>query len=116
MKILRKPLTTLVVLASVALLACEAHPVESPPKSPPPNAALPALPAPGTAPSSDASLPPVGASSPKTIEGGSEATTGSILTPKELNSQMPLPGQVNDHSTPVPAKQGDSTAPAKPTK
>ena len=116
MKNLIKPPKTLVVLAFMALLACEAHPVESPPKSPPPTVALPALPAPGTAPSNDVSLPPVGASSPKTNEGGSEAATGSVLTPKELNTQMPLPGQVNDHSTPLPAKQGDSQAPAKQTR
>jgi len=102
------------LVASFLLLGCEKHPVETTNPSPPAAVTPPAASA-TSAPTVDTSLPPLqpAIAAPKT---GTDSTTGSTLTRTERDSKMPLPGQVNDHSSPVPAKQGDSTAPAKSPK
>jgi len=100
-----KLLIVLSVATLSAVLGCEAHPAESLPQSPTPGAALVVPPAPGAAPSSDASLPPVGTAALQKDEGTTAPAAGSELTRRELNTQMPLPGQVNDYSTPERAKQ-----------
>lgn len=104
-----KLLVTPIVVATLLMLGCEANPRGNTPQPPSSKSSLAAPPGSGT--SADVSVPPSSAASPRTDEGRSGAATGSTLTPKELNSQMPLPGEANDHSTPARAKQGDSTAP-----
>jgi hypothetical protein len=103
------------LVATFFLLGCEKHPVETTNPSPSTGASSPAPASVGSAPTADPSLPPLqpATAAPKT---GTDATSGSTLTRTERDSKMPLPGQVNDHSTPDAAKQGDSTAPVKATK
>ena len=103
------------LVASFLLLACEKHPVETTNPSPPAAVTPPAASA-TSAPTVDTSLPPLQPAAAPTPKTGTDSTTGSTLTRTERDSKMPLPGQVNDHSSPVPAKQGDSTAPAKSPK
>ena len=100
---------------SFLLLGCEKHPVETTNPSPPAAVTPPAASA-TSAPTVDTSLPPLQPAAVPTPKTGTDSTTGSTLTRTERDSKMPLPGQVNDHSSPVPAKQGDSTAPAKSPK
>jgi hypothetical protein len=106
---------TLVIVLSGLLLGCEKHPVESAPKSLPPAVVQSAPAASAAVPSVDPSLPPVDAATvkPKT---GTDATVDSTLTQTERDTKMPLPGQVNDHSSPEVAKRGDNTAPVKAAK
>jgi len=101
---------------SFLLLGCEKHPVETTNPSPPAAVSPPAAPSVSSAPTVDTSLPPLQPAAAPTPKTGTDSTTGSTLTRTERDSKMPLPGQVNDHSSPVPAKQGDSTAPAKSPK
>ena len=101
---------------SFLLLGCEKHPVETTNPSPPAAVSPPAAPSATSAPTVDTSLPPVQPAAVPTPKTGTDSTTGSTLTQTERDSKMPLPGQVNDHSNPEPAKKGDSTAPAKSPK
>lgn len=100
-----KLLVSLPIVALSSLLGCEARPVEDLPQSPKPGVSLIVPPASVTTPSSDVSLPPVGTAALREDDGPTGATTGSALTRNVLNTQMPLPGQGNDHSTPGRAKQ-----------
>ena len=104
-----------ILAMSFLLLGCEKHPVETTNPSPPTAVSPPAAASVNSVPTVDTSLPPLqpAVAAPKT---GTDATTGSTLTRTERDSKMPLPGQVNDHSNPEPAKKGDSTAPAKSPK
>lgn len=104
-------LASLVLVAAVALAGCERGAVEvaAPHAAPVPPVAAPAQ---AAAASTDPTVPPV-ASVPLTPKTHSDATADTTLTVKERNTQMPLPGQANDHSTPAAAKQGDDTTPAK---
>ena len=106
---------TVVLLTSGLMLGCEQHPVATAPQSPPAGASQTAPPAAATAPTVDTSLPSVESANakPKT---GTDATSDSTLTRTERDSKMPLPGQVNDHSSPAAAKRGDTTTPANTTK
>jgi hypothetical protein len=105
----------LVLVTSGLLLGCEQHPVATAPQTPPPGISQTAPPAAATAPTVDTSLPSVESAiaKPKT---GTDATSDSTLTRTERDSKMPLPGQVNDHSSPAPAKRGDTTTPANTAK
>jgi hypothetical protein len=100
---------------SFLLLGCEKHPVETTNPSPPAAVSPPPAASVSSAPTVDTSLPPLqpAVAAPKT---GTDSTTGSTLTRTERDAKMPLPGQVNDHSSPEAAKKGDSTAPAKAPK
>jgi len=105
-------LATLTLITSGLLLGCDRHPVENVSQSLPPKTAPSAH---VTVPSGDLSLPPAEAAllKPKT---GTDATSDTTLTRTERDSQMPLPGQANDHSSPEFAKRGDATTPAKSAK
>jgi hypothetical protein len=100
---------------SFVLLGCEKHPVETANPSPPTAVSAPSAASASSVPTVDPSLPPLqpATATPKT---GTDSTAGSTLTPTERDSKMPLPGQVNDHSSPEAVKKGDSTAPAKTAK
>ena len=108
-------IATLVVIASGLVLGCEKTPVQNASQSPPPAVTQAAPPAAAAAPTVDTSLPSVEAASvkPKT---GTDASTGSTLTQTERDAKMPLPGQVNDHSSPAAAKRGNATEPVKSAK
>ena len=108
-----RQLAAFVLVTSGFLLGCEQHPVETAPQSPPLGVAQtrPATNIP--TPSSDPSLPPLSAV-PAASNTGSDKNADSTLTPAERSTQMPLPGQANDHSNPEAAKRGDATAPVKP--
>ena len=100
---------------SFLLQGCEKHPVETSNPTPPAAVSPPAAASVSSLPTVDPSLPPLqpATATPKT---GTDSTRDSTLTRTERDSKMPLPGQVNDHSSPDVAKRGDSTAPAKAPK
>jgi hypothetical protein len=100
---------------SFLLLGCEKHPVETANPSPPTAVSPPPAASVSSAPTVDPSLPPLqpATAAPRTR---TDSTPDSTLTRTERDSKMPLPGQVNDHSSPEAAKKGDSTAPAKASK
>ena len=104
------------LIATLFVLGCEKHPVETTNPSPPTGASSPAPSSVGSAPTTDPSLPPLQPAAAATPKSGTDSTSGSTLTPTERDSKMPLPGQVNDHSSPEATKKGDSTAPAKAAK
>lgn len=108
----KKALATLVLVATGLLAGCDRHPVENASQSPPPYVSQAAPSAQVTVPPGDPSVPSAAAAlvRPKT---GTDATEDSTLTRSERDTQMPMPGQANDHSTPEFAKKGDATAPAK---
>lgn len=108
-------LATLTLITSGLLLGCDRHPVENVSQSLPPNVSQTAPSAHVTVPSGDLSLPPAEAAllKPKT---GTDATSDTTLTRTERDTQMPLPGQANDHSSSEFAKRGDATTPAKSAK
>jgi hypothetical protein len=110
-----KQIAILVFIASGLVLGCEKHPVENASQSPPAAVSQAAPPAATASPTVDTSLPSLEAASvkPKT---GTDASTGSTLTQTERDTKMPLPGQVNDHSSPAAAKRGNTTEPVKPAK
>ena len=110
----KKALATFVLVASGPLVGCDRHPVENASQSTPPYVSQAGPSAQITVPPGDPSVPSATAAlvRPKT---GTDATDDSTLTRKERDTQMPMPGQANDHSTPEFAKKGDATAPAKAT-
>ena len=108
----KKTRATLVLVATGLLLGCDRHPVENASQSTPPYVSQAAPTAQVAVPPGDASVPPADAAllRPNT---GTDATGNSTLTRSERDTQMPMPGQANDHSTPEFAKKGDAAATAK---
>lgn len=103
------------IVVSCLLAGCDRHPIESASQSLPPTTSQSGPSAHVAVPSGDLSLPPAESAllRPKT---GTDATGDTTLTRTERDTQMPLPGQANDHSSPEFAKRGDATAPAKSAK
>ena len=107
-----RTLAALVIAMSGLLQGCDRNPADTRSQSLPPNVVQAAPDARVALPAGDPSLPSAEASllKPKT---GTDGTGDSTLTRKERDTQMPLPGQANDHSSPEFAKRGDATTPAK---
>ncbi len=102
-------LVTLAVAALSSLPGCEQDRAEHVPQSVLPGASSAPPSGAPPAPTADPSLPPVGSvTAPNQGDGPTAAGTRSTLTPSEQNTAMPLPGQVNDHSTQERAKQGET--------
>lgn len=102
----------LVLALSGLLVGCDRNPVESVSRPPTLNATQSTPSTNVAAPTGDPSLPPASAAllSPKA---GTDVAGDSTLTRTERATQMPMPGQANDHSSPAFAKRGDASAPAK---
>jgi hypothetical protein len=109
-----KLLVSLVLVMPGLLLGCDRPPVEKASRTPPTTLAQPAPPAQVTVPSGGDPLLPTAEAALLMPNRVSEAKGDTTLTRKELDTQMPLPGQANDHSSPEFAKRGDAKAPAKP--
>jgi hypothetical protein len=105
-------LATLALVTSSLLLGCEKNPVDNA-MQPLASQAAPA--ARVAVPTGDLSLPATETALQKP-KSATDATRDTELTRTERDSQMPLPGQANDHSAPDFAKRGNETAPSKPAK
>ncbi len=118
------PYAATAAIAAMLLVGCQQHENAAQTSVAPPPVQVGAT---DGATTSDPSLPPaesaVGAKSDQdaaktpynsvhpspapAAETGGDARTDSAVTPTERDREMPMKGQVNDHSTPDRAKEGD---------
>ena len=105
-------LVVLALTAAVVAAGCDRHPTQSASPSTPPYVSQ-AAPSSGVAvPPGDPSVPAADAALARP-KSATDATADSALTRTERDTKMPMPGQVNDHSTPGMAKKGDAKDPVK---